>query len=503
MSETNQISTPRSNERLDVERWLGANSRRSEIEIPTAGKVLVLDDDRDAVDLMAATLEGRGHEVRAETRSRGVLEALATQAFDCVLTDLQLDPFDQMDGFALCAQIVESHPDLPVIVVTGHASLEAAVAALRAGAHDFVTKPVDVDVLLHTVDRAVQHRHLRAEVHRLRNELKSTVSHGSLLGDSSAMRRVFELISRTAATDATVLISGESGTGKELVARAIHDASTRKEGPFVAVNCAAVPASLLESELFGHVRGAFTDARSDRKGLLVEAHGGTLFLDEIGEMPLVMQVKLVRALQERTVRPVGGSEEVPFDARVIAATNRDLEYEIAQGRFREDLYYRIHVVGVPVPPLRERAGDIPLLATNFVARVAERFGKDVKGIAPRAMEKLLAYEWPGNVRELENGMERAVALTTYDHITVEDLPERVRSFRPQQVVVPDDVSQLLPVAELERRYMLHVLRLVAGNKSKAARILGYDRRTLYRKLARLDRNDTTPETPFELSIPQA
>jgi DNA-binding NtrC family response regulator len=451
----------------------------------TSGKVLVLDDDPDACGLMEAALTGRGYTVRAETRARDALDAVGgTGDFDCVLTDLQLD---DIDGLAVCERILGVRPDLPVIVVTGHASLEAAIAAMRAGAHDFVTKPIDLELLNLTVERAVQHHKLRAEVKRLRDEVDEARGFEKLLGQSTAMKRVFDVISRVSQTDATVLVTGESGTGKELVARAIHDRSQRRDGPFVAINCAAVPATLLESELFGHARGAFTDAKASRKGLFLEADGGTLFLDEIGEMPLEMQVKLLRALQERTVRAVGGNAEVPFNARVIAATNRDLETEIHDKRFREDLYYRINVVTVHVPPVREREGDVPLLAQKFVERFAARHSKNVIGISAPAAAKLVAYHWPGNVRELENSIERAVALTQFDHITVEDLPERIRAHRPDtMVMMPETAEELVTVEELERRYLLHVLKVVNGNKSRAARILGYDRRTLYRKLERME-----------------
>ncbi len=308
-----------------------------------------------------------------------------------------------------------------------------------------------------------------------------------LLGKSAVMRRVFDVISRVAQTSASVLVSGESGTGKELVARAIHERSARSDGPFVALSCAAVPATLLESELFGHARGAFTDAKSARRGLFLAANGGTLFLDEIGEMPLDMQVKLLRALQERSVRPVGGDREVPFDARVVTATNRELEADVRARRFREDLYYRINVVAVEVPPLRHRDGDVPLLAEAFVARFAERHGKHVEGLAPTALERLVAYPWPGNVRELENCMERAVAMTRTERVLESDLPERVRAYRARQpsALLPQTLVELVTAEELETRYLRHVLDLVKGNKSRAARILGFDRRTLYRKLERL------------------
>jgi two-component system response regulator HydG len=302
------------------------------------------------------------------------------------------------------------------------------------------------------------------------------------------MERVRELVRRVARTDATVLITGESGTGKELVARAVHQESSRCEGPFVALNCAAVPAQLLESELFGHVRGAFTDARSARRGLFLEASGGTLFLDEIAEMPTEMQVKLLRALQERTVRPVGGNEEVPFDARIIAATNRDLDAEVGAGRFREDLYYRINVVGVHVPPLRERPGDIAELAGHFIQRFAERFGKPVTGLGPAVLDRLLAYDWPGNVRELENSIERAVALATGEQVTVDDLPARVKSRAVEATaVVPEASGRLVTLDELEKSYIHHVLRVLGSNKSMAARVLGIDRRTLYRRLEQFEK----------------
>jgi transcriptional regulator with PAS, ATPase and Fis domain len=283
--------------------------------------------------------------------------------------------------------------------------------------------------------------------------------------------------------DAPVLVTGESGTGKELVARSIHRRSRRSRGPFVAVNCAALPESLLESELFGHVRGAFTDARNAKKGLFVEASGGTLFLDEIGDLPLTMQAKLLRALESRAVRPVGGSSEVAFDVNLVAATNRDLEAAVADGRFRDDLFYRLDVVHVHLPPLRSRAGDLLSLAQGFISRAAARMGKRVTGMSSSVAEKLVAYSWPGNVRELLNCIERAVALARFEQLAVDDLPERVRSYRVAHVLVAsDDPAELVPLEEVERRYILRVLDAAGGNKSIAARILGLDRKTLYRRI---------------------
>jgi two-component system response regulator HydG len=447
------------------------------------GNVLVVDDDADAAEMLAESLRARNYRATPETSPSEALSDAMNEEIDVVLTDLQMR---SLDGLALCERIVGARPDLPVVVVTGHASVDAAIGALRAGAFDFIQKPVDPEILALTVERAVTHHRLKSEVHRLRSDLADVRGFSKVLGESPAMRKVFDVIGRIAPTQATVLITGESGTGKELVARSIHEHSSRKEGPFVAINCAAVPATLLESELFGHAKGAFTDAKIARRGLFLEAQGGTLFLDEIGEMPLEMQVKLLRALQERRVRPVGDSNEVPFDARVIAATNRDLENEVHEKRFREDLYYRINVCSVNVPPLRDRDGDVPLLARVFVERFARKHEKAVKGIAAPALAKLVQYQWPGNVRELENGIERAVAMAQYDQLVIEDLPERVRAYRPDQgtALLPATTAELVSMAELENRYMHHVLALVKGNKSAAARILGFDRRTLYRRLER-------------------
>jgi two-component system, NtrC family, response regulator HydG len=459
-----------------------------------SARVLVLDDERDAAELMGEVLKMAGHEPFIASSAAEALSALEGSEYDVLLTDIHLG---ETSGLEVCRRAMEQKPNLPVVVVTGNTTLESAVAAMRAGAHDFVTKPIDSDLLLLTIQRALKHGDLSNEVNRLRKSLAETSSSiEGLLGKSAAMRQVLDLVRRVAPTHATVLVTGESGTGKELVARAVHAESTRGDGPFVAINCAAVPAPLLESELFGHVRGAFTDARSSRRGLFLEATSGTVFLDEIGEMPLEMQVKLLRALQERKVRPVGGNEEIPFDSRIIAATNRNLEEEVAQGHFREDLYYRINVVGINVPPLRDRPGDISVLAAHFVQRCAERSGTQVEGISPQALEKLLAYDWPGNVRELENCIERAVALASSSTVTADSLPARIRSFRPEQLsVVPETVEQLIPLGELERRYIIHVLKLVGGNKSKAARILGMDRRTLYRRFEQFEKDGRTTAAP--------
>ena len=446
------------------------------------GRVLVVDDELETCAQVDTGLSARGHEVRWKTDVGEALLALEQVDFDAVLCDLELG--DQ-SGIELCRQIVSRRPDMPVVVMTAVGTMDAAIAAIRAGAYDFVHKPLDLAALTLTVERAIRHHRLTREVRLLQQVSTTAHEFEQMLGESAAMHKVYDILTRLTDSDAAVLVTGESGTGKELVARALHHRSAYGQGPFVAVNCAAVPSSLLESTLFGHVRGAFTDANVARKGLFLEADGGTLFLDEIGEMALEVQSKLLRVLQEHRVRPVGGSHEIAFDTRIVTATNRDLEDDIHEGRFREDLFYRINVVTIHVPPLRARGNDVLLLAQHFLEQVAERTGKSVDGITPDAARKLLDYEWPGNVRQLQNVMERAVALTRFDKITVDDLPDKVLDFRPSQwLVQDDDPANMLTLGQLEQRYIERVLRVTGGNKTQAAKILGLDRRTLYRKLAR-------------------
>jgi two-component system response regulator HydG len=451
----------------------------------TTGRLLLVDDDRDLCETLGLGLRKRGYEVSWCMSSAEALAALDAEPFDAVITDLNMHG---TSGIELCERVVERSPDVPVVVLTAFGSLESAVQAIRAGAYDFIGKPVEMDALVIAVERAVAHKRLREEVKRLRDEVARAPARpaADLLGESEAMRRVQDLVERVADTEVSVLITGESGTGKEVVARALHDRSRRSRRPFIAINCAAMPEALLESELFGHVRGAFTDARDSRTGLFQQAQGGTLLLDEIGDMPAALQPKLLRVLQERTVRPVGGAQEIPVDVRILAATNRDLEEAIEERRFREDLYFRINVVQLPLPPLRARGGDVLLLAQHFLTRYAARAGKNVVGISVPAAERMQAYPWPGNVRELQNCMERAVALTRHDHVAADDLPEKVREWRRSHVLVAsDDPSELVPMEEVERRYIARVMEAVQGNKTAAARVLGYDRKRLYRKLEKL------------------
>jgi two-component system response regulator HydG len=441
--------------------------------------VLVVDDDVDTASLIRDALRKRGYDTETANSGAECVAKLESREWDVVVTDVHLGA---MTGLDLCRLIRRDYPDMLAIVITGEGRLERAIEAIQVGAYDFIAKPVKVDVLAIAVSRAVEHLHLRREVRRLRDTSSRDVADG-IAGTSAGVRQMLDMIGRIADSDATVLITGESGTGKELVARAIHNQSSRRNEPFVAVNCAAMPGPLLESELFGHTRGAFTDAQTARTGLFVQARGGTIFLDEIGEMPLEMQVKLLRVLQERKVRPVGGDTETDVKARIVTATNRHLEREVEAKRFRQDLYYRINVVQIAVPPLRERASDILLLAQYFLRRCAARTGKAVTGFSTTAARRLMDYDWPGNIRELENCIERAVALCRLDEITISDLPPKLLSQPTSQLMVPTaSIDELMTIDELSQRYVRQVMAAVNGNKTHAARILGMDRRSLYRRL---------------------
>ncbi len=452
-------------------------------ESASGAHVLVVDDDDAMCAFLAQGLGTLGFEVQTRLSASAALESLDRAEVDVVVTDLRMRG---MGGHELCREIVARHPDVAVIVLTAFGTYETAVDAIRAGAYDFHSKPVDLDTLALAIGRAAERRRLRSEVRRLQQKLDHAHGGGELVGESAAMQKVYGLLERIEGSDASVLVTGESGTGKEIVARTLHRRGRRARGPFVALNCAAVPEHLLEAELFGYERGAFTDAKTARTGLFIEAHRGTLLLDEIGDMPPALQAKILRALQERSARPIGGRREVPFDVRIIAATNRDLEAMIEQGRFREDLFYRINVVQVSLPPLRARGVDVLLLAQHFLRILGERTGKQMIGIDAAAAEALMAYAWPGNVRELQNCIERAVAIGHHDHVTTADLPDRVARHRLHVVSEPDDDAggDLLTLEEMERRYVLRVLEAVGGSRVLAAKRLGLDRTTLWRKLDR-------------------
>ncbi|HSN26863.1 MAG TPA: sigma-54 dependent transcriptional regulator [Kofleriaceae bacterium] len=452
--------------------------------------VLVVEDEPETATLLADSLRRRGFKVDAVYSGEACLEHLQTNKVDVVVTDVRMPG---MDGIELCRQLRDRYTDLLPLVITGVGGIETVIQAIRAGAYDYISKPVKVDALEIAVGRAIEHLELQRELKRLRT-VNAAIAIEGIAGESPAIKETVAMIRRVADSDATVLITGESGTGKELVARALHQMSPRRDQPFVAINCAAVPAPLLESELFGHVRGAFTDAKRSRPGLFAQAGAGTVFLDEIGEMPLEMQVKLLRVLQDRKVRPVGGDEEFSFAARVLTATNRDLEHEVAEKRFREDLFYRINVVEIGVPPLRARGNDVLVLAQFFLDQIAKRIKKPVQGISAPAARLLMTYDWPGNVRELENCMERAVALSRLDEITIDDLPDKLQQHEKQRVVISTaSPSELITLDEMERRYVRQVLGAVAGNKTHAAKILGIDRRSLYRRLEPADKQGEQAE----------
>lgn len=436
-------------------------------------QIVVIDDDRAMCDLVKAALADLEMVVHSFTRPTEGLAFIAVNHVDVVLTDIRMP---EMSGIEVCRAVHASKPALPVVVLTGFGSMDTAVDAMRAGAYDFLSKPVSLENLEFTVQRAANLHGLKTELRKLRRETRRP---RGLIGSSLPFRQLLEQIPKAGRSHVPVLVQGETGTGKEILARALHEAGPRSTGPFVAVNCSAIPATLVESELFGHVRGAFTDASASRAGLFVEANEGTLFLDEVGELPLALQPKLLRALQEYRVRPVGADREVEINCRIVAATNVDLNAARTAGTFRSDLYFRLAVIKLTIPSLRDRAGDILELAQHFVHRAAERSGVATNGLSTSAARALMAYSWPGNVRELENAMERAVAMTDTPELQPADLPEEL--LEPLgQVTDPGLVS----LADLEQAHIHRVLRATGGNKKAAADILGLDRRTLYRKLDR-------------------
>ena len=438
--------------------------------------ILIVDDDQPHRSMLRTVLRGWGYGVEEADDGTTAVALVRERAFDAVLTDVRMA---HMDGITTLSQIRAWNPAIPVLIMTAWSSVESAVDALRLGAYDYLTKPLDFDVLRLSMERALDHTRLATENQELRRRLTNQES--PILGRSQPVRELVEMVETVAPTEATVLITGESGTGKELVARAIQSASLRKDKPFVTINCAALAENLLESELFGHEKGAFTGADRRREGRFVQADKGTLFLDEIGEMPLSLQAKLLRVLQQGEVQRVGSDEPLTVDVRVIAATNRVLADEVAAGRFREDLFYRLNVIGLEVPPLRARQEDIPLLAAAFLERHAAANRKSLKGFTPQAMDAMLRYSWPGNVRELENAVERAVILTTTDYVTERALPLTVQNAPP---AAEDDLSALgsMSLEDVEKKAIEATLRETEDNKSEAARRLGITRATLHSKL---------------------
>jgi DNA-binding NtrC family response regulator len=448
----------------------------------TPHTILVVEDEELMRSILRRLLEASGYDVVTADSAESALAAFGEKEISATITDIKMSG---MDGIELLDRIKGIDDDALVIIMTAYSSVDSAVAALRKGAYDYVTKPFVNDDLLQTVKNAIQQRELFRENRALRRELDKQYSFSEIVGKSDSLQKIFTLVQKVAGTNANVLIQGESGTGKELVARSIHLNSGRASQPFLAVNCGALPESILESELFGHAKGAFTGAIADKKGLFRAASGGTLFLDEIGEMPLALQVKLLRALQEHEVTPVGSTNAVKFDARILAATNKNLEEEVKEGRFREDLFYRLNVVELYVPSLRERIEDIPLLVKHFVSKSARNQNQSEKQVTREAMTALANYAWPGNVRELENAIERAFILSG-EEIDLDSLPQKVQNSSKRSFKTRDDENFRPTLEEMERRYLMEVLNSVDEDKAKAANILGIDLSTLYRKLKRYE-----------------
>jgi DNA-binding NtrC family response regulator len=445
--------------------------------------ILIAEDEDLMRAILTRILEEAGYRVAAAGCAEEALERFASEDVSATLTDIRMAG---MDGLAFLDHIKDIDPEALVIVMTAYSSVDSAVAALRKGAYDYITKPFVNEDLLQSVKNAIRQRELFRENRALRRELDRRYSFSEIIGTSPALQSVFRLVEKVASTNTNILIQGESGTGKELIARAIHHNSPRADRPFVAINCGALPETLLESELFGHTKGAFTGAVTNKPGLFRSAEGGTLLLDEVGEITPAMQVRLLRALQEHEVTPVGSSAPVSFDARIICATNRDIEKEVAEGRFREDLFYRLNVIEIHLPPLRERREDIPLLVRNFITRTAREQGREEKAIEPAALSALINYTWPGNVRELQNAIERAFTLSG-EAIDLDSLPPRVRDAAGQRAGTIRDPDGLRPtLEEIERQHIFETLASVNQDKARAANILGIDLSTLYRKLKRYD-----------------
>ena len=445
-----------------------------------SGRILVVDDDRNLIEVLKVRVESAGYEVTPALTEEEALGAARNTPFDLAIVDLQLA---KGDGISLMRELHRLLPDLPAIILTAHGTIESAVEAMRQGAYSYVTKPFNSRDLLLQIEKALENRGLKKEIRRLKSFLDDQYAFGNIVARSEKMAQVLDVVTRIADNDSTVYIQGESGTGKELIAKAIHLASPRKDKPFVALNCAAIPETLLESKLFGHEKGAFTGATQSARGSFTQAHTGTLFLDEIGDMSLTIQAKVLRVLQERQYYPVGSEKLLEADVRVIVATNKDLEEEVKKGLFRHDLYYRIHVIPILLPPLRERKEDIPPLVDHFVKKYDHHMGKSVQGVTPEAMNKLLQHDWPGNVRELENTIEYAMAMTQQDRLTADYI-------LPARSAVADEPLKPLREAKnaFERSYLIGLLESCRGNVSEAAELAGKYRADFYSLLTKHNLN---------------
>ncbi|HXG90759.1 MAG TPA: sigma-54 dependent transcriptional regulator [Blastocatellia bacterium] len=452
-------------------------------------RILIVEDEAPMSELLKTFFTERGYRVEAVQNGEEAVGRLEEQDYALVITDIKLPG---MSGLELLARVRLDWPDVAVIIMTAFSSISSAVEAMKLGAEDYIGKPFQLDELAITVEKALERRSLRREVRELRAEVRERYNFSNIVGRSKPMQQLFEVIKRIAARrDASALIIGSTGTGKELVARAIHYNSDRRDAPFVPINCSAIPETLLESELFGHQKGTFTGAHETRRGLIEEAQGGTVFLDEINTLSPNLQVKLLRVLQERVVRRVGGRENIPIDIRLVSASNQDLEEAVKRNEFRQDLYYRLNVVPVRLPDLKDRREDIPLLVHHFLQKFALQHAEPVRRFNNEAMRVLMTHSWPGNVRELENAVEHALTMGTGEVLTAEDLPVSVTS--PERDIIEEAVLDNVSLAELERRYILRILEKMEGHQIKTAQVLGIDRRTLYRRLRQYGYGGSTSE----------
>jgi len=446
-------------------------------------EILIVDDDSNHLKTLQKIIKSWGYQVAGVDDGAKAVESVKERPYALILMDVRMA---QMSGIEALHRIKTYNPAIPILIMTAYSSVESAVEALKSGAYDYLTKPLDFEVLKIGLARALEHSGLKAENAKLKSKLRADYEVENIIGKSKAMKALIDMMAMIAPSEATVLITGESGTGKELIAKSIHNNSQRKEHPLVVVNCAAIAETLLESELFGHEKGSFTGADRRREGRFMQADKGTIFLDEIGETSPAMQAKLLRVIQEREIQRVGGEETLSVDVRILAATNRKLEEQVKNGNFREDLFYRLNVVALTIPPLRERQDDIPLLAQHFIGKYAQKNHKQVKGISPLAMDMLLKYAWPGNVRELENTIERAVILLPGEHITEKELPSNISQVYAENLerlqASSPSVAANRPLDEIEKEAILATLQDSGGNKSETARRLGINRKTLHTKL---------------------
>lgn len=444
------------------------------------GSILIADDESGIRESLTIVLQDEGYHCKAVKNGQEAINAINETSFDVVITDLKMP---RASGIDVLEHALQHSSETLTIIITAHATVETAVQALRKGAADYILKPIDFDEVLIRIKNLLEHKKLVQENKYLREQIDQEYNFNHIIGESEAMKKVYKMVERVSQATSNVLITGPSGTGKELVARAIHSNSPRSKKPFLAINCGAIPENLVESELFGHTKGAFTGATNDKDGVFVAANGGTVFLDEVAEIPLNLQVNLLRVLQEREVKPVGSNRMVSFDTRIISATNKDLEQEVEKGNFRDDLYYRLNVVEIPLPPLSERRDDIPLLAHHFLQKYNKELQQNLKGITSDAMSALMAYEWKGQVRELENVIERAVLLSDSDYLNIEDLPGAIRKVSSDYSIDSSSLDEAVQV--FEKHHIQSMLKRTEGNKSEAARLLGIDPSTLYRKMERL------------------